>query len=285
VTPVLDLRQIGPDEWRVLHALAFAAFTDLERRLGDPPIEPPPDDVVELRFRHVIESDPGGAWLAEEDGRPVGAALAILRDGLWGLSMLVVHPDAQSGGVGRALLERTLRYGAGARGGIIASSGDARALRAYARAGFALHPAVQAGGVPRRLDVPPGVREGSLADLGLTEAVDRAVRGAAHGPDIEALLANSRMLVVEGRGYALAREDHLALLAATDETAARDLLRAVIATAPEGESIRVEYLTAAQGWAVDVVLEAGLALEVHNALFLRGDVGPFHPYLPSGAYL
>jgi hypothetical protein len=133
--------------------------------------------------------------------------------------------------------------------------------------------------------VPAGVRAGSLADLGLTEAVDRAVRGAAHGPDIEALLANSRMFVVEGRGYALAREDHLALLAATDEAAARDLLRAVIATAPEGESIRVEYLTAAQGWAVDVVLEAGLALEVHNALFLRGDVGPLHPYLPSGAYL
>jgi GNAT superfamily N-acetyltransferase len=285
VTPVTDLRQIRPDEWRVLHELAFAAFTDLEHRLGDPPIEPPPDHVIERRFRRVIESDPGGAWLAEENGRPVGAGLAILREGLWGLSMLVVHPDAQSGGIGRALLERTLRYGDGARGGIIASSSDARALRAYARAGFALHPAVQAGGVPRRLDVPPGVRKGSLADLGLTEAVDRVVRGAAHGPDIEALLADSRMFVVEGRGYALARRDHLAMLAATDVDAARDLLRAILATAPEGESIRVEYITAAQGWAVDVVLDAGLELGVHNALFLRGDVGPFHPYLPSGAYL
>jgi GNAT superfamily N-acetyltransferase len=282
---VPELRQIHPDEWRVLHELAFAAFTDLEERHGDPPVEPPPDDVIERRFRYVIETDPEGAWLAEEDGRPVGAGLAILREGVWGLSLLVVHPDAQSGGIGRALLERTLRYGDGARGGIIASSGDARALRAYARAGFALHPAAQATGVPRRLDLPRGVREGSLADLGLTEAVDRAVRGAAHGSDIETLLADSRMFVVERRGYALARDDHLALLAATDEHAARDLLRAVIATAPEDESIRVEYLTAAQGWAVDVVLEAGLELGTHNALFLRGDVGPFRPYLPSGAYL
>src|SRR5262249_37775807 len=101
----------------------------------------------------------------------------------------------------------------------------------------------------------------------------------------EALLANSRMFVVEGRGYALAREDHMALLAATDEAAARDLLRAVLATAPDGEAIRVEDLTSAQNWAVDVVLDAGLALELHNALFVRGDVGPFRPYLPSGAYL
>jgi GNAT superfamily N-acetyltransferase len=273
------------DEWRVPSELAFAAFTDLERRHGDPPIEPPPEAVIERRFRYVIETDPGGAWLAEEDGRPVGAALAIMREGLWGLSMLVVHPEAQSGGIGRALLERTLRYGDGARGGIIASSGDARALRAYARAGFALHPAVQASGVPRRLELPAGVREGSLADLGLTEEVDRAVRGAAHGMDIEVLLGDSRMFVVEGRGYALARRDHLALLAAIDEEAARDLLRAVLATAPQGEAIRVEYLTATQGWAVGVLLDAGLALEVHNALFVRGDVGPFRPYLPSGAYL
>jgi GNAT superfamily N-acetyltransferase len=282
---VAELRQIDPDEWRVLHELAFAAFRDLDRRHGEPPIDPPPDAVIERRFRRVIETDPGGSWVAEEDGRPVGGALAILREGIWGLSLLVVHPDAQSGGVGRALLERTLRYGDGARGGIIASSHDARALRAYARAGFAMHPAAQASGVPRGLDVPAGVREGSAADLGLTEAVDRAVRGAAHGSDIEAILVDSRMFVVEGRGYALARADHLAVLAATDVDAARDLLRAVLATVPAGESVRVEYLTAAQDWAVDVVLDAGLALGLHNALFLRGDVGPFHPYLPSGAYL
>jgi GNAT superfamily N-acetyltransferase len=282
---VAELRQLHPEEWRVLKELAFAAFTDLEDRQGDPPREPPPEAVIERRFRYVIETDPGGAWLAEEDGRAVGAALAILREGLWGLSMLVVHPDAQSGGIGRALLEAALRYGDGARGGIIASSGDARALRAYARAGFVLHPTAQATGVPRPLEVPPGVREGSPADLALTEAVDRAVRGAAHGSDIETLLADSRMLVVEDRGYALARSDHLAVLAATDEDAARDLLRAVLATAPDGEAVRVEYITAAQSWAVDVILEAGLELEVHNALFLRGDVGPFRPYLPSGAYL
>jgi hypothetical protein len=134
--------------------------------------------------------------------------------------------------------------------------------------------------------MPSTVREGSAADLALTEAVDRAVRGAAHGSDIENMLAGrARMLVVEDRGYAIARQGDLFLLAATDDDAARDLLRAVIATAPEDESVRISWITSAQGWAVDVVLDAGLELKVHGALFLRGDVGPFRPYIPSGAYL
>jgi len=283
---VAEFRPIQPDEWPVLRDLAFAAFEDLDRRQGEPVTSPPSEDVIARRFRHVVETDPGGAWLAEEDGRPVGAGLAILREGLWGLSMLVVHPAVQSAGIGRALLERTLRYGDGARGGIIMSSDDWRALRAYARAGFDMHPAARATGVPRRLELPATVRPGSAVDLGLAEAVDRAVRGAAHGSDMEVMLAgDARMFVVEGRGYALGRGSELYLLAATDDEAGRDLLRAVIATAPQGESVQIQNLTATQGWATNVVLEAGLRLAVHGALFLRGDVGPFRPYLPSSAYL
>ena len=33
------------------------------------------------------------------------------------------------------------------------------------------------------------------------------------------------------------------------------------------------------------MLDAGLALKPGGAVFVRGDVGPFAPYLPSGAYL
>jgi GNAT superfamily N-acetyltransferase len=280
------LRKTEPDEWHRVRDVAFAAFEDLERRQGEPPTPIPPDEVVRKRFSHLIETDRGGAWLAEEDGRAVGAALSIRREGIWGLSLLVVHPSAQSGGVGRALLEKTLEYADGARGGIIMSSGDARALRAYARAGFALHPAAQATGLPRAVEVPASVRRGSPADTALLEAVDRAVRGAARTVDLGVILtADARMLVVEGRGYAVARGPTVYLLAATDEDAARDLLRAAIATAPDGESVKVEWITSAQNWAIEVVLDAGLEISMHGAQFLRGDVGPFRPYLPSGAYL
>ena len=75
------------------------------------------------------------------------------------------------------------------------------------------------------------------------------------------------------------------LLAALDEEAAADLLRAALAHVPRGEEVGVEWITALQQWAIGPVLDAGLPLAVDGAVFVRGDVGPFRPYLPSGAYL
>src|SRR5690348_11670807 len=119
-----------------------------------------------IRIAHMIETDPGGAWVARNDrGRVIGAALAILRDDVWGLSLLVVEPAAQSNGVGRELLRRALEHGGGGRGGLILSSTDARALRAYARAGFSLRPLAAAAGIVDRRAIPPthpDVREAGL---------------------------------------------------------------------------------------------------------------------------
>ena len=85
------------------------------RRLGAP------------RIRRLIATDPGGAWVAETpDGALAGAALALVREGLWGLSLLVVDPGRQSAGVGRALLDRALAYGDTARA---AGSSSPRRIR------------------------------------------------------------------------------------------------------------------------------------------------------------
>ena len=75
------------------------------------------------------------------------------------------------------------------------------------------------------------------------------------------------------------------LLAAADEEAAAALLRTVLAGVPAAVTAEVEWITARQGWAVDVALEARLELQPSSAVFLRGDVGPCAPYLPGGAYL
>ena len=139
-----------------------------------------------------------------------------------------------------------------------------------------------------RLPDVRGVRAGGPADLALAAEVDRALRGAAHGDDLQALIASgAALLVVRERGYALVREGRVTLLAARDEDAARDLLCAALArAAAEGVPALVEWISAAQGWAVGVCLDAGLELDPHSGgVFLGGDVGPFAPYLPSGAYL
>jgi GNAT superfamily N-acetyltransferase len=270
-----------------VHLLAARTFAELGERLHDPPAPPPQAERQLIRINQLIDRDPGGAWVTERDGALAGAALAIDRDGLWGLSLLVVDPDHQSAGLGRELLARSLEYaGGGRRGAIILASPDARALRAYARAGFTAHPCFRAEGRPRGVERPGSVRDGDASDIGLTDRVDVAVRGAGHGSDIEALLrADCRLLVVEDRGYAVVGGGAVRILAALDEATAVDLLRAALAMVPFGEEIGVEWITSLQDWAIGPVLDAGLSLTIDGALFVRGDVGPFRPYLPSGAYL
>jgi hypothetical protein len=134
----------------------------------------------------------------------------------------------------------------------------------------------------------PPLRAGAAADLELTDAIDRAVRGAAHGEDLLAAVeADHELLVLPDRGYAVVRDGVVRLLAAFDEESARDLLRSLLArTRRAGRQAVVEWITSAQGWAVDVCVEAGLELRTGaGAVFLGGEVGPFRPYLPSGAYL
>ena len=242
------------------------------------------------RVAHLLETDPGGAWVAESaEGRVVGVALALLREGLWGLSLLAVEPALQGNGIGRRLLDAALSYADGARGAIILSSTDPKAMRRYARAGFALRPAVAAAGIVERAALPPrhpAIRAATGDDLDLTEPVSRAVRGATHASDIPTALAGGAELLVLGdRGFVVHCEGTPRLLAALDEEAAQALLGAALAASSPGATVQVDFISARQDWAVAVALEAGLALSPDGPIFVRGDVGPLRPYLPSGAYL
>jgi predicted N-acetyltransferase YhbS len=236
------------------------------------------------RVRHLATTDPGGAWAVEVAGTVVGAALALVREDLWGLSLLIVRADHQSSGHGGALMGAATAYGADAAGGIILSSEDPRALRSYWRAGFTLLPALDAKGP---LSAPPTaaptVREGRWpADRDLVDATSRAVRGAAHGPDIDAMVAQGRKLLVhDGGGFALYIEGRLTILAATDDRVARELLETVLSIT----EVTVDFLDAKQDWAIDTVLRAGMRLTPSGATCVRGAVGPMRPYIPSGAYL
>src|SRR3954468_101174 len=171
------------------------------------------------RIAHLLGTDPGGAWVAEgERGRVVGVALALVREGLWGLSLFAVEPALQGNGVGRRLLDAALGYADGSRGAIILSSTDPKAMRRYARAGFALRPLVAAAGIVDRERLParhPQVDEATGDDIGPTEEASRAGRGATHAPDIPNQLANGCQLLVLGdRGFVVHREGSVRLLAA-----------------------------------------------------------------------
>jgi GNAT superfamily N-acetyltransferase len=243
----------------------------------------------QYRIAHLQRTDPEGAWVADDDGEIVGLSLALVREGVWGLSLFGVHPDHQSRGIGRRLLGATLRYAEGCRGAIILSTTDPRAMRRYALAGFAVLPAITFAGVVDRSAIPGGLRTrpGSAADdRELCDAVSRHVRGAAHGPDLEAMeRGEATLLVHDDGGWAAVRDGSLALLAARDDAIATDLLWSAMAASKPGETIHVDFVRAGHDWAVQACLAARLTIGPEGPVFVRGDVGPFKPYLPSGAYL
>jgi GNAT superfamily N-acetyltransferase len=269
------------------YEVAAAAFEDLSLREGRTPGPRPPAHAGLVRIRRLLDSDPGGCWVLEgTDGTLDGVAMALMREGLWGLSQLVVRPGTQSRGIGSALLDRALAYGDGARGGIILASSDPRALHVYARAGFTLHPTSSATGRPRGVTAAPEVRPFVPADHAMAARVDRALRGAAHGADLDALVeAGCELLAFPDRGYAVRRGGEVRIVAAADEEAAGALLRTSLARVPDGEDAEIAWLTPAQQWAIDVALQAGLEVRPYGGLFLRGETGAFRPYLPSGIYL
>lgn len=240
------------------------------------------------RILHLLRTDPEGCFSAvDADGEVRGMAISLVREGLWGLSLLIVAADRQARGIGRRLLDEALSYAHGTRGQIILSSTDPKAMRRYARAGFALLPMVSAGGIVDRSRIPAldAVREGTPADIPATAAFSRHVRGASHETDLPVLAAHGRTLMMHERGFAVHDRGSPKLLAALDDDAATALLWACLAASGPGATVHVDFIGPDHDWAVQTVLEAGLALSPYGPVFVGGEVGPLRPYLPSGAYL
>lgn len=94
-------------------ALWRDATNDYTGRLNQLPIPPDLARIGRLHA-HLRSTDPDRFWVAERTapgGAPelVAFAAAIVRDSVWFLSMLFVHPAAQGRGLGRRLFDRVLR--------------------------------------------------------------------------------------------------------------------------------------------------------------------------------
>jgi hypothetical protein len=183
-----------------------------------------------------------------------------------------------------------LRYADGCDLAVILSSRDPRAIRRYALADFALHPQIRASGPLDRSLLPrPSnrVSDGDEARMEWADDVDRAVRGAARGPDHAILLSMARMFVVDdraGRGYAYLRQDgRVVTVVATDEDTATELLWSCLSAEQDGDR-SIDHVNGEQQWAIRVALAARLPIQTAGPVFWRGRRPPAC-YLPDGAYL
>jgi ribosomal protein S18 acetylase RimI-like enzyme len=245
------------------------------------------------RTRHFLGTDPGGSWVAEEGETIVGMSQSFVRDDYWMLSQLGTVPGRQGRGVGRDLLKLALSHGDPQSPGTIQCSSDPKAMALYTGFGFTLHPVVTAWGAirPGAVTRPSEVEryepdEVDEQQLEVIAAIDRSVRGSVRTVDIVAMLAQpgNRLLLHGDQGYAVVKDERVVTLGAYKEESAALVLRAMLAEAPPGETIEVNWLTSAQQWAVREVVAAGIELRPYGPVMVRGMDGPPRPYIPSGGF-
>lgn len=235
---------------------------------------------------YLLRHEATGCWVADHDGEVVGYAQSGAQEKFWTLSALEVATAWRGAGVGAALLDAALAGSQGCLYGGVAVPRGTPAARLVRRAGFGLHPTLVARGrvVRTTLPVVDGVRVGTSGDRDLADSVDRQVRGAAHGGHHDLLMRNLPMFVCDlftGSGYCYVRRSGAPyLLAATNRKVAQRLLWTALAAGPEDADVRIEHLGAAQEWALDVAVAAGLGLESGGYLAIRHGRPP-GTYLPS----
>ncbi len=88
-------------------ALVVASINDLTQRHGFGAIA----GARPTAFQHFsLRDDPGGLWVAEEDGSILGFAWSWVCGELWFLAQLFAAPGQQGRGIGNELLSRTLAH-------------------------------------------------------------------------------------------------------------------------------------------------------------------------------
>jgi len=287
----LRIRPMTVDDLPEAERVTAVGFHELDTRMfrrswPDPELKPPERSANWIaRTEHLVGTDPGGCWVAEDDSGMLGIVVSFVREKMWLLALYAVVPDAQGHGLGRALLAPALEHGRDCLRAMFNASSDPKALRRYHAAGFTFHPQMFLRGTPDRSAIPAldKVREGSASDIDWMDSVDRQTRGAAHGTDHEILMRQFRLVVSEtstGSGYAYL-DGGISLLAATDRRTAARLLWEGIASS---DDVLIGHITAENSWAIEVGMAARLELHQEGYQALRR-MRPPRPYLPNGALM
>jgi GNAT superfamily N-acetyltransferase len=197
-------RQAIAGDNRALHDVFLDSISEVDRRVGSADAVDASDSAVReeswLQWRSLFEhvaATAEGAWVAENDaGEIVGYARSINRDGIRELTEFFVLPETQGNGVGRELLRRAFPA-EGARHRTIVATLELRALSRYLQTGLSARCLVlYVAATPRANDVATDLTnsriEGSAADLGALDAIDRQLLGHTRRVDHEWVIAGGR---------------------------------------------------------------------------------------------
>ncbi|MEP7361583.1 MAG: GNAT family N-acetyltransferase [Chloroflexota bacterium] len=282
----MNFRPIDPADIEACADVFYAADDDLMNKRGLP-IMPRNRIALTRLFGHIQATSPHRAWLAQSEGRVQGFSMSAQREDLVFLSFLFIAPDAQSKGLGRALLERSM---AGAtKTAVCIFSVQPISAALYAMYGMVPRvPLYSITGRPR--ETLPGLPAGlSLGPLEVDQAsvLDRAVTGFARESDHAAWQSWDRKLYglfEAGRpvGYGYAQSSGRLGPVVVER---RELILPVI-----GELMRVidtieNYMINVPGPAAEpfaALLRAGMRLDGPPIIFCASELTIDHTrYLPS----
>lgn len=292
-----------------------AALSDYLERLGQPPVLA---DLEPLRrlLAHLRSTDPDRFWVAcrtvGPDAGPspdmlgaggeriVGFASANVRGGVWFLAMLFVEPAAQARGLGRRLLERSMRESGTRTLGTATDSAQPISNALYARLGIVprlplLHligeierpgalPALPAGIVAEPM---PAVGGGGTPEVEPALAsIDRTLLGYEHPQDHAWLAADGRAGILfrdgsgepVGYGYTTG-SGRIGPVAAIDRGQLAAFVATLVRRARPG-AVRSLWVPGDADEVVRTLLAAGLALEPFPALLCWS-----RPFADFGRYV
>jgi len=253
--PALAIRPAEARDVDAAGELNFIAFYRTALEHGVPPVVTTPAESRRY-IRHLLEFDPLGGLVAEEDGELVGVAWIHPRGAVATIGPVAVDPRAQGHGIGRRLVERLIE--AAGRGvpqiRLVQEAYNTVSLGLYLRVGFRVVgplldlelPGTVTPVAPR---VPPGVtvRAATGEDRARVAARDARAFGAQRPQSVDLYLGRGRVLVAEAGttlvGYAMglgfASMGFLGSASADDPDTLQLLLRALGAElAAPGRTLR-----------------------------------------------
>ncbi|MCB1541799.1 MAG: GNAT family N-acetyltransferase [Rhodoblastus sp.] len=273
-----------------------ASINDLTARHGYGPIATVRPQVFQ---QQSLADDPRGLWVAEDEGRIVGAVFSWTCDDLWFLAELFVDPALQGKGVGAELLRRVFGQAeaAGAKTrALITFAFNAVSQTLYAREG--LYPRLP-------LHMMAGSRETAAARLPPTDMRSERIESAdACGNTLSQLDVGAlgvsrdkhhRLLTADPAmagylfhrgpecfGYAwIAGSGHIGPLAAASRDDMRDVFVAALNIAAHGQSKRVSALVPGNNEsALALAARCGLRITLPMVLASNRDFGDWRRYLP-----
>lgn len=248
------LRPARADELQRAQELIASSINDLTERHGFGAMASVRPAAFQL---YCFNEDPGGFWIAEDHGEIVGSAFSWVCGDLWFLAELFIAPRMQGSGIGRQLLQQTLRHAdqAGAKSrALITFTFNTVSQGLYLRHGMFPRLPVYMFNADRKSLAKSGSdarvkftrAEASASHLATLGALDKSALGVSREKHHKYLLNDPAMkgfLLCDGNdciGYAyIAASGHVGPLAVIRHDVMALALNSALMIAAEGESDQV----------------------------------------------